>query len=154
MKKSDVIPAWGRILMGYRPFLSIEITKECPLQCPGCYAYEPEHLGGGSDLRQLSDLRGDDLVNGVVALVQRHRPIHVSIIGGEPLVRYRELNSARTVVADETREMALRWTYRHELRHLLELCGFTVEAEYGDFAGGAPTYGAELIVVARRKASP
>jgi hypothetical protein len=36
----------------------------------------------------------------------------------------------------------------------LELCGFTVEAEHSDFAGGAPAYGAELIVVARRKASP
>jgi MoaA/NifB/PqqE/SkfB family radical SAM enzyme len=93
MKKTQVIPAWGRILMGYRPFLSIEITKECPLRCPGCYAYEPQHLGAGPDLRQLSDLRGDDLVNGVVALVQRHRPIHLSIVGGEPLVRYRELNS-------------------------------------------------------------
>jgi ubiquinone/menaquinone biosynthesis C-methylase UbiE len=68
--------------------------------------------------------------------------------------RYRELNSARTVVADETREMALRWTYRHELRHLLELCGFAVEAEHGDFAGGPPAYGEELIVVARRNASP
>ena len=66
MKKSDVIPAWGRILIGRRPFLSIEITKECPLRCPGCYAYEPEHLGAGSNLRQLSDLRGDDLVDGVV----------------------------------------------------------------------------------------
>lgn len=93
MKKSDIVPAWGRILMGYRPFLSIEITKECPLQCPGCYAYEPEHLGAGSHLRQLSDLRGDDLVKGVVQLVQRHRPLHVSIVGGEPLVRYRELNA-------------------------------------------------------------
>jgi len=92
MKKSDVIPAWGRILMGYRPFLSIEITKECPLRCPGCYAYEPEHLGAGSNLCQLTDLRGDDLVNGVVGLVQRHRPLHVSIVGGEPLVRYRELD--------------------------------------------------------------
>jgi SAM-dependent methyltransferase len=68
--------------------------------------------------------------------------------------RYRELNSARTVVADETREMALRWTYRHELRHLLELCGFAVEAEYSDFAGSPPAYGEELIVVARRNASP
>jgi hypothetical protein len=57
------------------------------------------------------------------------------------------------VVADETREMALRWTYRHELRHLLELCGFAIEAEYSDFAGAAPAYGEELIVVARRGAS-
>lgn len=67
--------------------------------------------------------------------------------------RYRELNSARTVVAEESREMALRWTYRHELRHLLELCGFAVEAEYSDFAGAPPAYGEELIVVARRVAS-
>jgi hypothetical protein len=49
--------------------------------------------------------------------------------------------------------MALRWTYRHELRHLLELCGFAIEAEYSDFAGAAPAYGEELIVVARRGAS-
>jgi MoaA/NifB/PqqE/SkfB family radical SAM enzyme len=42
-------------------------------------------------LRQLSDYRRDDLVNATVALVRRLRPVHVSIIGGEPLVRYREL---------------------------------------------------------------
>ena len=41
MRKTAIIPAWGRILRGYRPFLSIEITKECPLKCPGYYAYEP-----------------------------------------------------------------------------------------------------------------
>jgi SAM-dependent methyltransferase len=29
-------------------------------------------------------------------------------------------------------------------RHLLELCGFVVEAEYSDFAGSAPAYGKEL----------
>jgi ubiquinone/menaquinone biosynthesis C-methylase UbiE len=68
--------------------------------------------------------------------------------------RYRELSTARTVVADETREMALRWTYRHELRHLLELCGFAVEAEFSDFAGSPPAYGEELVVVARRNAAP
>jgi len=74
--------------------LSVEITKECPLRCPGCYAYEPEHLGAGAPvtLRQLSDLRGQDLVNAVLALVRRYRPLHVSIVGGEPLVRYRELD--------------------------------------------------------------
>ena len=34
-----ILAAWGRILTGYAPALSIEITKECPLRCPGCYAY-------------------------------------------------------------------------------------------------------------------
>jgi MoaA/NifB/PqqE/SkfB family radical SAM enzyme len=91
MKKSDVLRVWGRVLHGRAPFLSIEITKECPLHCPGCYAYSPDHLGPLTTLRQLSDYRGSDLVSAMVALVRRHRPVHLSIVGGEPLVRYREL---------------------------------------------------------------
>jgi organic radical activating enzyme len=93
MTKSDLFPAWGRILRGYRPLLSVEITKECPLRCPGCYAYEPEHLGNGVTLRQLADFKGQDLVEGMLALVRRYRPIHLSIVGGEPLVRKRELDA-------------------------------------------------------------
>jgi MoaA/NifB/PqqE/SkfB family radical SAM enzyme len=88
-----VIHAWGRILAGYRPNLSIEITRECPLRCPGCYAYGDEHLGGGVTLRGLTDYKGDELVKRFMALVDEHRPMHLSIVGGEPLVRYRELNA-------------------------------------------------------------
>ena len=91
MRKSDVLRAWGRILQGSRPNLSIEITRECPLRCPGCYAYEDEHLGNGLTLRELADKKGDELVAGVLAVVDAHRPLHVSLVGGEPLVRYREL---------------------------------------------------------------
>jgi MoaA/NifB/PqqE/SkfB family radical SAM enzyme len=92
MKKTDLFRVWGRVLSGRTPFLSIEITKECPLHCPGCYAYSPDHLGDGVNLRQLSDLKGRALVDEVVALVSRLRPVHLSIVGGEPLVRYRELD--------------------------------------------------------------
>jgi MoaA/NifB/PqqE/SkfB family radical SAM enzyme len=91
MRKRDVLGVWSRVLRGHTPFLSIEITKECPLRCPGCYAYSPEHLGPDITLRQLSDYRGRDLVTAAVEAVRRVRPLHVSIIGGEPLVRYREL---------------------------------------------------------------
>jgi organic radical activating enzyme len=87
-----ILAGWGRILAGYKPLLSIEITRECPLSCPGCYAYGDNHLGGGATLRQLSDLRGEDLVNGVLRLVERHRPMQVSFVGGEPLIRHRELS--------------------------------------------------------------
>ncbi len=93
MKNRDLIPAWGRVLKGQKPFLSVEITKECPLHCPGCYAYGSDHLGGATTLRDLSDSKGDDLVAGVLGLVRRYRPLHVSIVGGEPLVRYRELDA-------------------------------------------------------------
>jgi MoaA/NifB/PqqE/SkfB family radical SAM enzyme len=92
MRTSDLLPAWGRILRGYRPLLSIEITKECPLSCPGCYAYGAEHLGAGTTLVQLADRKGSQLVDGVLAVVRHYRPIHVSIVGGEPLVRFRELD--------------------------------------------------------------
>src|SRR5918993_4770597 len=87
----EIVQAWGRILSGYRPNLSVEITKECPLRCPGCYAYGDEHLGGGVTLRGLSDYKGDELVQRFMALIDRHNPLHVSIVGGEPLVGFREL---------------------------------------------------------------
>jgi hypothetical protein len=67
------------------------------------------------------------------------------------LWRYREIGPNGEVIAEDTREMALRWTYRWELHHLLDLCGFAVEAEYSDFAGAPPAYGRELIIVARRR---
>jgi MoaA/NifB/PqqE/SkfB family radical SAM enzyme len=91
METGAVVKAWGLILSGYRPNLSIEITRECPLRCPGCYAYGDAHLGGDVVLRQLADYKGQDLIDGMLETVRRHKPLHLSIVGGEPLVRFREL---------------------------------------------------------------
>jgi MoaA/NifB/PqqE/SkfB family radical SAM enzyme len=91
MRSSDVLRAWKSILTGRAPSLSIEITRECPLRCPGCYAYEDNHLGGTDTLRTLSDFKGDALIKGVLEVVDRAKPLHLSIVGGDPLVRYREL---------------------------------------------------------------
>src|SRR5438105_10477142 len=92
MKPLHFVQSWGKILRGKIPLLSIEITRECPLSCPGCYAYGDDHLGGGTRLSELRDFRGDDLVTGVIRLVERHKPLHVSLVGGEPLVRHKELS--------------------------------------------------------------
>ena len=86
-----MLRAWGNILTGYHPNLSIEITRECPLRCPGCYAYGDTHLGGGVVLRDLADFKGQALVDRLLGVVRERRPIHLSIVGGEPLVRFREL---------------------------------------------------------------
>jgi MoaA/NifB/PqqE/SkfB family radical SAM enzyme len=91
METGAVVKAWGLILSGYRPNLSVEITRECPLRCPGCYAYGDEHLGGDVVLRQLADFKGQELIDGMIDVVKRHKPLHLSIVGGEPLVRFREL---------------------------------------------------------------
>ena len=80
--------------------LSIEITRECPLTCPGCYAYGESHLGGERTLRDLHDLRGDALVDGVLQLVRKHKPMHVSLVGGEPLIRHRELSRILPALSD------------------------------------------------------
>src|SRR6185369_5621266 len=91
MKTTEVLRGWKTILSGRTPFLSIELTRECPLSCPGCYAYGDDHLGGGVVLKQVSDFKGKELVDGFMRVVDQQQPLHVSIVGGEPLVRFREL---------------------------------------------------------------
>jgi sulfatase maturation enzyme AslB (radical SAM superfamily) len=93
MKTSQVIAAWRKILKGEQPSLSIELTRECPLRCPGCYAYDDAHLGGGMTLRGLTDRTGKELIDGVLECVDRLKPLHLSLVGGDPLVRYRELEA-------------------------------------------------------------
>ena len=132
-----ILTAWGRILSGYVPALSIEITRECPLRCPGCYAYGDDHLNGVSTLRQLHDFKGQELVDRVLALVDEHRPLHVSIVGGEPLVRYRELNdilpalSARGVyvqlVTSAVREIPRAWHRLPKLMIVVSIDGLQPE---------------------------
>lgn len=97
MQTSQILQAWGKILKGEHPSLSIEITRECPLRCPGCYAFDDAHLGGGQTLRDLNDRKGQFLVDGVLEVVDDLKPLHLSIVGGDPLVRYRELESRSAV---------------------------------------------------------
>ncbi len=44
------------------------------------------------------------------------------------------------------RDFEQRYTFRYEMEHLLELCGFSVEAVYGDFDGGPITEDTEDFV--------
>jgi organic radical activating enzyme len=134
---SHVLRAGALILAGRRPTLSIEITKECPLRCPGCYAFEPGHLGGETELRQLSDFKGDELVARVLAVVDREKPLHLSIVGGDPLVRYRELErilpelEARgihtQVVTSAFRAIPPEWTKHKRLTVAVSIDGLRAE---------------------------
>ena len=133
----EIVKAWGRILSGYQPNISIEITKECPLRCPGCYAYGDEHLGNGVTLHGLSDFKGDELVARFMALVDHHRPLHVSIVGGEPLVRYRELSAIlprlaersvhAQVVTSAVRPIPAEWAGLRRLQLVVSIDGLQPE---------------------------
>ena len=99
MRGGDFISGWGKILRGKLPLLSIEITSECPLSCPGCYAYGDRHLGGGVTLTQLSVSRGETLVQGILKLVDQHDPMQLSLVGGEPMMRHRELSQLLPILS-------------------------------------------------------
>lgn len=63
---------------------------------------------------------------------------------------FEEFDLRGTMVAQVHAPLTLRWVYRYEMQHLLELCGFEVEALYGDFERGPFRYGGEQVWVARR----
>lgn len=137
MTSSDLLRAWGKILKGEQPSLSIEITKECPLRCPGCYAYDASHLGGGQTLRELSDRKGQSLIDGVLKVVDQLKPLHVSLVGGDPLVRYREVQAMVPllisrgihvqVVTSAFRPLAIEWAGMPHLNVVVSIDGLREE---------------------------
>ncbi len=132
-----IVHAWAKILSGARPCLSLEITRECPLSCPGCYAYGVDHLGGAFTLREVNDLKGEALVDGVLRLVREHKPLHLSIVGGEPLVRFRELDSIlpqlaamgihTQLVTSAVRPIPLAWASIRRLSIVVSIDGLQPE---------------------------
>jgi organic radical activating enzyme len=94
-------------------------------------------LGGGVVLRQLSDFRGAELVKRVLEVVRRYRPLHLSIVGGEPLVRYRELGAllpelARRkievqLVTSAVRPIPVEWNGIQELHLVVSVDGLQPE---------------------------
>jgi sulfatase maturation enzyme AslB (radical SAM superfamily) len=88
-------------------------------------------------LRGLSDYKGDELVTRFKALVARHRPLHVSIVGGEPLVRFRELNEIlpwlaereihTQLVTSAVRPIPLEWASLRRLQLVVSIDGLQPE---------------------------
>ncbi len=137
MQTSQIFQAWGKILRGEYPSLSIEITRECPLRCPGCYAFDDAHLGGGRTLRDLNDRKGQFLIDGVLEVVDNLKPLHLSIVGGDPLVRYRELESLVPqllsrgihvqIVTSAFRKMSPDWAHLQNLHIVVSIDGLQPE---------------------------
>src|SRR3982751_2609440 len=160
VKTSEIIQAWRKILKGERPSLSIEITRECPLRCPGCYAYEDAHLGGGVTLRELNDRKGQALVDGVLEVVDRLKPLHLSIVGGDPLVRYRELEAMVPlllergvhvqIVTSAFRQLPPAWASLPHLNVVVSIDGLQPEH---DVRRKPATYDRILKSIARQKAT-
>jgi sulfatase maturation enzyme AslB (radical SAM superfamily) len=85
----------------------------------------------------VRDFKGQELIDNVLALVDQHKPLHVSIVGGEPLVRYKELNSilpalsARGIyvqlVTSAVREIPKEWASIPKLHVVVSIDGLQPE---------------------------
>jgi hypothetical protein len=87
-------------------------------------------------LRSLSDFKGQELIARVLDVVDQHRPLHLSVVGGDPLVRYRELEVllpqlvTRThvqVVTSAFRPIPLAWATLPNLQVVISVDGLQPE---------------------------
>jgi hypothetical protein len=103
-------------------------------------ASPPIDIGQGTDR---------DTGRPVEVVVQTDSLDHINQIRRE-LWRYRVLAADGTIAEEEILELAIRWTFRWEMRHLLQLARFGIEAEFSDFQGSPPGYGKEQIWIAHK----
>jgi ubiquinone/menaquinone biosynthesis C-methylase UbiE len=68
----------------------------------------------------------------------------------EELCVYEQVDDKGICGKSEVFTLRLRYIFRYEMEHLLEICGFRVEALYGDFNRGPFKAGGEQIWVATR----
>lgn len=64
---------------------------------------------------------------------------------------YEVLDDRGRVVETSYNPISLRYVHRWEMQYLLELCGFTVDALYGDFRGGPFKHGKEQVWIASKR---
>jgi organic radical activating enzyme len=117
--------------------MSIEIMRRCPLSCPGCYAYSEGHLGAAGPLSRLREFEGAQLIGRVLSLVDHHRPLHLSIVGGEPLIRWREITEllpamgrrgiSTQVVTSAVRPIPPQWRHARRLNVVVSIDGLQSE---------------------------
>lgn len=160
MASLELADRYPLIIMPFRSFQSMLSVQEQRQALTGVKS----HLSpGGSfvldtfnpDVRQLADAESSA------------SPVHLQDVagpdGGTIVVwgqngwdSIEQVNEVRLIieeVSDEGvvnrrlfRDFDQRYTFRYEMQHLLELCGFTIQAVYGDFDGGEITEDTEDIV--------
>jgi len=164
MAQFDLKQKFALIYIAFRSF-QILLTPEIQRQCLLCIR---DHLApNGKVIINLFDPRYDMILPGRQESTLPPRelvhPISNNRIVVETLERvvdplsqtfqerwrFTETNSTGETVRQEVEHLQLRWTFRYEMRHLVESCGFVVEAEYSDFHRSPPAYGKEQVWVLR-----
>jgi len=157
-----------RFALAIIPFRAFQVLSTPDAQRKALACIRRHLLPNGRLIIDVFDPRLDLILPGRVARVAEmpsiKHPVSGNIVSIDFLERVNDTVAqhlverwrftARTadgeIVRQEIELLELRWSYRFEMMHLLELSGFAVEAEFSDFLGGAPAYGKEQLWVARR----
>jgi SAM-dependent methyltransferase len=153
------------VFIAFRSFQNL-LTPEAQRRCLVCVR---RHLASnGKAIINLFDPKYDLILPGRHEGVQRPRDVIHPVSGNRVLVetlervndpltqifkerwRFTETDPNGEVVRQEEEYLELRWTFRYEMRHLVESCGLVVEAEYSDFQRSPPEYGKEQVWVLSR----
>ncbi len=102
----------------------------------------------GSTLQKESEFVHPDTGHRVVVWFTGHIDPECQMLDAHFI--FEELDDEGKVLAKTYSPLTLRYVYRYEMRYLLELCGYKVEALYGDFRRGPFRYGGEQVWVVRK----
>lgn len=103
----------------------------------------------GSAVKKVSEFTCPDSGNKVIVSDTRQYDQEKQIL--EQYFIFEEVNKEGRVIDKIYSPLTLRYIFRYEMEHLLELCGYRVVSLYGDFKRGPFKYGCEQIWVACKK---
>jgi len=99
----------------------------------------------GSAQQKMREFTSPRTGHRVILWAQRTYNIDEQIIREERI--FEEIDTEGKTISRSFAPLALRWVYRYEMAYLLELCGYQIEALYGDFKYGPFHAGGEQIWV-------
>jgi SAM-dependent methyltransferase len=162
MSKFELGQQFALIFVAFRSFQFL-LTPAAQQQCLACI--RKHLLPKGKAIINLFDPRYDLIIPGKRKSVSKAKDLIHPTSGHHVLVetlerdndplsqtfkerwRFTETDAGGAMVRQEEGQLQMRWTFRYEMRHLVEGCGFVVAAEYSDFQRSPPAYGKEQIWV-------
>ncbi len=167
MRKFSLPQRFPSITVPYRAFLHL-LTPKDQRQALACIhshltpngrlifnIFDPHletitaHLGPlGAVLKKDTEFLHPDTGHRIIAWEARQYDLEHQIL--EQSTIFEELDSEGQMRSRTHTSRTLRYVFRYEMRHLLELSGFKVEALYGDFQRGPFRHGSEQIWIARK----
>jgi SAM-dependent methyltransferase len=102
----------------------------------------------GSAVKRYKEFADPESGQRVVVYDSRDYDLNAQLIAQEWV--FETLDDRGSMISREYTTIRLRYLFRYEMQYLLELCGFEIEALYGDFRRGPFQAGRHQVWIARK----